>query len=87
MAQSKRQTGQLLASSGLRKMAGPPQSSFKIIVIDWQGRPVSHLTEWYRRRQEPGPDRTRQTYLGMLFPIMGFFLEKGYAWNDPPEQY
>jgi site-specific recombinase XerD len=22
----------------------------------------------------------------MLFPVMGFFLEKTYAWNDPPEQ-
>jgi len=45
MAQSKQQTGQLLASSGLRKMVGPPGSSFEIIVIDWQGRPVSHLSE------------------------------------------
>jgi hypothetical protein len=22
----------------------------------------------------------------MLFPVMGFFVERGYAWNAPPEQ-
>jgi site-specific recombinase XerD len=78
--------GQFVGSSGLRKMAGQAGSSFEIIVVDRQGRPVAHLSEWYRRRQEPGPDHTRQTYLGMLFPVMGFFLERGYAWNAPPEQ-
>ena len=76
----------LLASSGLRKVPGKPGSAFAIIVVDQQGRPVSHLSEWYRRRHEPGPDRTRQTYLAMLFPVMGFFLARGYAWNDPPER-
>ncbi len=75
-----------MGSSGLRKMAGPAGSPFEVIVVDRQGRPVSHLCEWYRRRQEPGPDRTRQTYLGMLFPVMGFFLARGYAWNDAPSQ-
>lgn len=86
MAQKRPQRGQLVGASGLRKMAGPPGSSFEIVVVDRQGRPVSHLSEWYRRRQEPGPARTRQTYLGMLFPVMGFFLDREYAWNDPPEQ-
>ena len=76
----------LLASSGLRKVPGKPGSAFAIVIVDQQGRPVSHLSEWFRRRQEPGPDRTRRTYLGMLFPVMGFFVERGYAWNDPPEQ-
>lgn len=86
MAQQQPQRGQLAGISGLRKIAGPSGSSFEIVIVDRQGRPVSHLSEWYRRRQEPGPNRTRQTYLGMLFPVMGFFLEKEYAWNDPPEQ-
>lgn len=67
-------------------MAGVPGSSFEVIILDRQGRPVSHLSEWYRRRHEPGPDRTRHTYLGMLLPVIGFFLERGYAWNDSPEQ-
>ena len=86
MAHKRSQIGPLVGASGLRKMAGPPGSSFEIVVVDRQGRPVSHLSEWYRRRQEPGPDRTRQTYLGMLLPVMGFFLEREYAWNEPPEQ-
>ena len=86
MIQHEQQAGQLTSSSGLRKIAGPPGSPFALIVVDQQGRPVSHLSEWYRRRQEPGADRTRQTYLGMLFPVIGFFLAKGYAWNDPPER-
>jgi site-specific recombinase XerD len=86
MTRSKKQAHLLISQSGLRKVAGPPESSFKVIVVDQRGRPVSHLTEWYRQRQEPGPDRTRQTYLGMLLPVMGFFLEQGYAWNDSPER-
>jgi site-specific recombinase XerD len=45
-----------------------------------------HLDAIALRRQEPGPDRTRQTYLGMLFPVLGFFLDRGHAWNAPPEQ-
>lgn len=86
MTQKTQHTGSLVASSGLRKVAGPPGSCFETVVIDRQGRPVSHLSEWYRRRHEPGSDRTRHTYLGMLFPVMGFLLERGYAWNDPPER-
>lgn len=86
MVQQRAPSGHLAGARGLQKMAGPPGSPFEIVIVDRQGRPVSHLCEWYRRRQEPGPDRTRQTYLGMLFPVMGFFLEKEYAWNDPPEQ-
>src|SRR2546427_6298646 len=86
MTHKQQDRGQFVGVSGLRKIAGPPGSAFEVIVIDRRGRPVSHLSEWYRRRHEPGPDRTRQTYLGMLFPVMGFFLERGYAWNDPPEQ-
>ena len=86
IAQQTQPTGSLIGSSGLRKVAGLPGSSFEIVVLDRRGRPVSHLSEWYRRRHEPGPNRTRQTYLGMLFPVMGFFLEKSYAWNDSPEQ-
>lgn len=76
----------LVGSSGLRKLAGPPGSPFEVVIVDRQGYPVTPLCEWYRRRHEPGPDRTRQTYLGMLFSFMGFFLEKGYAWNASPEQ-
>src|SRR5437667_11572363 len=86
MTQKRPSTEQLVGTSGLRKIAGPPGSSFEIIIVDRRGRPVSHLSEWYRRRQEPGPDRTRQTYLGMLFPVISFFLDRGYAWNAPPEQ-
>ncbi len=86
MTQQRQQTGQFVSTSGLRKVAGPSAGPFEMIVVDREGRPVSHLTEWYRRRHEPGPNRTRQTYLGMLFPLMSFYLEKGYAWNDPPEQ-
>ena len=73
MAQKRPQRGPLVGPSGLRQMAGPPGSSFEVVVLARQGRPVAHLSEWYRRRQEPGPDRTPQSYLGMLFPVMGFF--------------
>jgi site-specific recombinase XerD len=86
MTHKQQDRGQFVGVSSLRKIAGPPGSAFEVIVIDRRGRPVSHLSEWYRRRHEPGPDRTRQTYLGMLFPVMGFFLERGYGWNDPPER-
>src|ERR1700730_2389119 len=86
MTQKRQQAGQFVSTSGFRKVAAPKASPFEMIVVDRQGRPVSHLTEWYQRRHEPGPNRTRQTYLGMLFPLMSFYLEKRYAWNDPPER-
>ncbi len=78
IAQQTQPTGSLIGSSGLRKVAGLPGSSFEIVVLDRRGRPVSHLSEWYRRRHEPGPNRTRQPYLGMLFPGMGFFCYYPY---------
>jgi hypothetical protein len=79
-------SGQFASSSGLRKIPGPAGGTCEVIIVDPKGRPVSHLTEWYHRKKEPGANRTRQTYLSMLFPVMSFYLDKGYAWNAPPEQ-
>ncbi len=79
-------SGQFVSSSGLRKIPGSADGKYEVIIVDRKGRPVSHLTEWYHRRKEPGANRTRQTYLSMLFPVMSFYLDKGYVWNAPPEQ-
>ncbi len=75
-----------MSSSGLRKMTGLAEEKYELIIVDRTGKPVSHLIEWYHRRKEPGANRTRQTYLSMLCPVMGFYLDRGYAWNAPPEQ-
>ena len=79
-------SGHFVPTSGLRKIAGLTEGHYDLIVVDRSGRPVSHLTEWYCRRKELGPNRTRNTYLSMLCPVMGFYLDRGYAWNAPPEQ-
>ncbi len=79
-------SGQFVSSSGLRKITGLAEGTYELIIVDRNSRPVSHLTEWYHRRKEPGSNRTRQTYLSMLCPVMGFYLDRGYAWNAPPEQ-
>lgn len=78
--------GRFVSTYGFKKIACAPGSKYELIVVDSQGRPVSHLTEWYRLRKTPGCDGTRRTYLGMLQPFFGHLLAHGYAWNSEPER-
>ena len=79
-----RHQGRFLPTSGLQKLAGRPGDRYELVIIDPQGRPVSHLSEWYRLRKDYGSARTRQTYLDMLLPFTGFLLRRELRWNDHP---
>ncbi len=59
-----RSQGKFVALSGLRKIAAPPGSRYELIILDEQGLPVFHLSEWYVRKKGAGAERTRDTYLG-----------------------
>jgi hypothetical protein len=52
--------------------------------LDENGVPVGYLTEWYRLRKGPGPDRTRSTYLDLLLPFAGYLHRHGHPWNAEP---
>src|SRR5260370_22753192 len=81
-----RNQGQFVALSGLRKVVVPPGSCYKLIMLDEHGLPVFQLSEWYVRRKGSGAERTRDTYLDMLLPFVGFQLRKGYMWNAKPDR-
>jgi len=77
--------GRFVSTCGLKKIVCSSESHYKLIVVDSTGRPVSHVTEWYRIRKQPGADGTRRTYLNFLLPFMGYLIKKGVAWNLEPE--
>ncbi len=81
-----REQGRFVALSGFRKIAGPSGGRYELLIVDGNGRPVSHLCEWYRLRKQPGPNGTRWTYLNFLQPFFAYLLSHGYAWNAAPEQ-
>ncbi len=81
-----RKHGRFIALSGLKKVSGSPTSRFPLMIIDATGLPVFFLSEWYRRKREFDSGRTPETYLDMMLPWAAFLLQKGHAWNDPPER-
>ena len=81
-----RQQGRFAALSGLRKMPGPPESCYPLIIVDERGLPVFFLCEWYRRRKEDDRGRTPDTYLDMLLPFAAFLLRRHYNWDAEPER-
>ncbi len=85
MRAKEREQGQFVAPSRFRKIAGPPGGRYELLIVDRNGRPVSHLCEWYRLRKQPGPNGTRRTYLHFLQPFFAYLLAHGYAWNAAPE--
>src|SRR6266702_5286460 len=80
-----REHGRFVALSGFRKIAGPPSGRYEVLIVDGNGRPVSHLCEWFRLRKQPGLNATRRTYLNFLQPFFTYLLSYGYAWNAAPE--
>ncbi len=84
MRLKQRVQGKFVSCSGFRKVTCLPGGRYELIVVDWEGRPVSHVTEWYRLRKMPGCDGTRRTYLSFLLPFFSYLLHQGVAWNDVP---
>lgn len=80
-----RAQGRFVSIYGLKKITCSSGNRYSLVVVDNTGRPVSHVTEWYRLRRQPGADGTRRTYLNYLLPFMGYLIQKGAAWNREPE--
>ena len=81
-----REQGRFVSRAGLKKVAGPSDGHYALIIVDSNGCPVSALTEWYRLRRQSGSPGTWRTYLGFLLPFFGYLLAHGLAWNSDPEQ-
>jgi integrase len=77
--------GRFVSVWNLKKIPGPPGGAYEYIIVDSTGRPLSHLTEWYRLRKHPGALGTRRTYLHFLLPFMGYLHSRGIAWNLEPD--
>jgi len=86
MQPKQRSQGKFISIAGFRKLRGPSGSPYELLVFDQGWRPVPHLNEWHRLHGEQlGTGRTRDTYLDMLLPFMGFLLNKGYDWDAEPD--
>src|SRR2546421_9084181 len=73
-----REQGRFVSRAGLRKVAGPSDGYYALIIVDSNGCPVSALTEWYRLRRQSGSPGTQRTYLGFLLPFFGYLLTHGF---------
>ncbi len=71
--------GRFAALSGMTTITGVPGDPFELVVVDRDGRPVPEPTEWYRLRKNSGPNRTRDTYLGYLLPVLSYFRD--HEWD------
>jgi hypothetical protein len=81
-----RNQGRFVARFGLRQELGMAGSLYELIIKTEAGVLVSHATEYYRLRKEPGPNGTPRTYLSVVLPFLGFQLAHGYAWDAHPDE-
>ena len=78
--------GRFNSRAGIRKLRlSDPSSAYELLVFDKHWRLVEPLNEWHRLRKHRGSPRTRQTYLAMLCPFLGYLLEHEYPWNAEPD--
>src|SRR5437870_1674907 len=78
--------GRFNSRAGIRKLrVSDPSSAYELLVFDKHWRLVEPLNEWYRLRKHHGSPRTRQTYLAMLSPFLGYLFEHDYPWNAQPD--
>ncbi len=77
--------GRFASTFGFRKLRLPDANRTQLLVFDGHWQLVPQLGLWYRLRSAYGAARTRETYLAVLCPFMGFLLEMGYRWDARPE--
>ncbi len=77
-------SGRFVSTSGLQRLRPPEGSAYEIYVVTASYEPITALMEWHRLCKRPGPNRTRDTYLGMLMPVMGHLQKNNLAWNSEP---
>ena len=78
--------GRFASTGGVRKLrVAGPSSPYEVLAFDRDWRLIGPLNEWYRLRKTRGSARTRDSYLAMLCPFLGFLIEHRYAWNAEPD--
>jgi len=86
MRELRTSTGRYASTVDFRKLrVKDTDSRYELLVFDRTWTPVVPLNEWYRLRKHRGSPRTRQAYLAMLCPFLGYLLEHDYAWNAEPD--
>lgn len=86
MRTPRREQGRYASLSGLSIIRNAVDAPFPLIVIDRSGRPVPHLTEYYRLSLlDNVPRTTVDTYFGLLLPVFSYFLDHGWDWCRPPD--
>jgi integrase len=82
MRELRASSGRFASTVGFRKLrVRDPESRYELLVFDKEWHPVVPLNEWYRLRKFRGSPRTRDTYLAMLCPFLGYLVEHDYAWD------
>ena len=63
-----------------------PNSRYELLVCDKDWKLVAPANEWYRLRKGVGSPRTRETYLAMLLPFLGYLAEQSWRWDAEPHR-
>jgi integrase len=79
-------SGRFASMAAIHKLhIADPSSRYDLLVFDRSWRLLGPLNEWYRLRKAHGSPRTRDSYLAVLCPFIGFLIDNDYAWNAEPE--
>jgi hypothetical protein len=77
--------GRFRSTVGFRKLrVAIPDSRYELLVCDKNWKLVAPANEWYRLRTGVGSPRTRETYLGMLLPFLGYLADRSWQWDAEP---
>ena len=78
--------GRFRSTVGFRKLRVTiPDSRYELLVFDTHWSLVAPANEWYRLRKGLGSPRTRDTYLAMLLPFLGYLRERSWCWDAEPQ--
>ena len=78
--------GRFASTAGIYKLhISNASTRYELLVFDRNWRLIGPLNEWYRLRKARGSPRTRDSYLAMLCPFVGFLINNDYAWNAEPD--
>ena len=79
-------SGRYTSTVGFRKLSVEgPEQQYELLVLDRKWSPIVPLNEGYRLRKQRGSPRTRQTYLSILCPFLGYLLDHAHPWNAGPD--
>jgi len=86
MRELRARNGRFASTAGIYKLhIADASNRYELLVFDRTSRLIGPLNEWYRLRKARGSPRTRDSYLAMLCPFVGFLINNDYAWNAEPD--